>query len=132
VGYSDAKFVEGFGTVPAGSTIPSAPEWTASASLEHSFRYSNAVTLRTRLDSQYVGSQLTAPFRSVDLGRPVDSFTIANLSIAFERSGWAASVFVKNLTNKYAIVDRTPLSGLPEQYTLYRPRTVGVQLLANL
>jgi iron complex outermembrane receptor protein len=136
--YNDAELAENepgaYGPVPphtdlpglAGDRLPDVPLFSGAmvASYEAPLAQSG---LRGFVNTSltYTGKSATA-FRSEDsLYRILPAYALLNLRLGVEQSGWRATMFADNLTDRRAVLFIDPRAGYNRDY-VNRPRTVGV------
>lgn len=115
-----------------GSRVPEVPEWSRSGYIEWVRPVLGNAEFRIRGDVQYVGER-----RNNFAGtRPMDSYTLYNLSLGLEIGDYTASLFGKNLSDERAQLRRQYYAGVHDgtpvefnRYTVNIPRTIGIALM---
>lgn len=124
-----AKTNSQIGTVK-GADLPNAPRWTYSGSAQYTIPFSNDSNLYLRGDFQHVGSRLNdLAGKKTGLQR-MPSYTLFNARLGAQISNYEVAFFVTNLTNERAVLNAS-YSGSNNYYTLYNPRTIGLNIKAN-
>lgn len=139
VTYTDAELtslnrgLEGIATI--GAQLPQVPRWAAATNAEWAAAIGSNSRIYVRGDVQYQGS------RTNILGAGsvrLDDYVVSNLRIGFDHGRWSSAVFVNNLTDERAQLDRSIVSGVRDgapitldRYTINTPRTIGVSLSAR-
>ena len=134
--YTDAELtrlrpgVTGAGT--PGSRVPEVPEWSRSGYVEWVHPVLGDAEFRIRGDVQYVGERKD----NFSGNRPMDSYTLYNLSLVLDIGNYTASLFGKNLSDERAQLRRQYYAGVHDgvpvefdRYTVNIPRTIGVALM---
>jgi outer membrane receptor protein involved in Fe transport len=111
-----------------GDRIPNVPKWTASASAQYSFPVSGDIEGLTRADYSYVGSSNTYFNSRSEFFQNLDAYSLLNLKAGFRTERWEATLFVNNLFDKRAEVDKLFQIDAPLSVFTTRPRTIGVNL----
>ena len=128
-GYAHARLDQASPGIPfshPGSPIPGVPDWTANAAVTYEHRLTD--NLEGTVTASY---QYSAAFRE-DLGPPSalnrrDSVSNVNLTAEISNGHWKVGLFADNLFNNFAVVGENSM-GPFVQWTVNRPRTVGVEL----
>ncbi|HEY0940444.1 MAG TPA: TonB-dependent receptor [Steroidobacter sp.] len=139
VTYTDAELtslnrgLEDIATI--GAQLPQVPRWAAATNAEWAAAIGAEGRLYIRGDVQYQGSRTS--LLGAGSSR-LDEYVIANLRVGFDHGRWGSAVFVNNLTDKRAQLDRNTVSGVRDgapitldRYTINTPRTIGVSLSAR-
>ena len=130
-GFLQAAGVETLEGVPVdldGNSLPNAPDHTLRGGLAYTFPVSGGA-LTTRWDVYWQSSSFAREFNTV--GDEIDSWMQHNLSVIYERDGWTARFWVRNLadeenvTGKYLTSDT---SGFFRNYFVTEPRIYGVSV----
>src|SRR5690606_15834330 len=105
---------------------PQVPRWAAATNAEWAAAIGANSRIYVRGDVQYQGS------RTNILGAGsvrLDDYVVSSLRIGFDRGRWASAVFVNNLTDERAQLDRNIVSGVRDgapitldRYTINTPR----------
>ncbi|WP_254290746.1 TonB-dependent receptor [Sphingomonas tagetis] len=134
IAYTDAKLTA---NAPAagglnGDRLPYVPRWTGSLSANYTAELGGSAKLNLGATANYVGdrkSDYTNRFP-----KKLESYATFDLRAGIESGSWSVSAFVKNLTDKRAIVVAGPLSGTPSNTAgaLYsaaviQPRVIGAE-----
>jgi len=140
---------EGELQMSAGTRMPDSANRKFSLAADYTFQDVLGGDIWVRLDAYYVGPMFSALWRA-DEANPaspdfsgstladVDSYTKSNLQIGYERETWAATLFVRNLTNETANTftgngasgygEYWGHTGFGETHNLARPRTISLRL----
>ena len=133
-GYTDSEIkeyedIQGV-LVPAdsilGSKVPGGPEWTLNLALQHRAALSNTLDLVSRLDYEHRDTTYWT-LDNLDTQSPYD---LVNASIALEKDGWSARLFVNNLLDEEYIewFFAARFIGLPADIAWpSSPRQVGIE-----
>ena len=136
IGYLDAVFAKddvlNNGTtgqdeaVPAGRSLPFAPDWTISAGIQYDFRFGNNV-LTPRVQIAHVADQYATPFpgpRSI-----LPSHTITDVRLIYQvGETWRFEGFVNNVTDEtYIAAQMQNASSADGGYIYGAPRVYGVR-----
>jgi outer membrane receptor protein involved in Fe transport len=141
VGYTDAKFTQDSALTgyPNGSQVPDIPKLTAAATLRWKHPLTNALSLTSALEADYVGTRTDAPYGETIALNDVNqylvhlpSYALLNWRAGVAGEAWAANLYVNNLTNKEALLDPEPQIVLQtsaySRYLVNRPTTVGLDV----
>jgi iron complex outermembrane recepter protein len=140
-GYTDAKFTEDSAITGYrnGSLVPDIPKVTAAATLRWKHPVSSDLSLTSALEADYVGTRTDAPYGETLTLENVNqylvhlpAYALLNWRGGVASEAWSANLYVKNLTNKEALLDPEPQIVLQTSaYTRYlvnRPITVGLDV----
>ena len=111
-----------------GNSLPNAPEHTVRLGVSYTFRIA-AADLTARWDAYWQSDSYAREFNTV--GDEIDGWMQHNASLTYERAGWTAKVWVRNIaddenvTGKYLTTDT---SGFFRNYFLTEPRIYGLSL----
>ena len=111
-----------------GNSLPNAPEHTLRAGLAYTFQI-GAGDLTARWDAYWQSDSYAREFNTI--GDEIDSWMQHNMSLIYEREGWTARFWIRNVlddenvTGKYLTSDT---SGLFRNYFVTEPRIFGVSL----
>jgi hypothetical protein len=112
--------------------VPEVPEWSRSGYVEWVHPVLGDAEFRIRGDVQYVGERKD----NFSGNRPMDSYTLYNLSLVLDIGNYTASLFGKNLSDERAQLRRQYYAGVHDgvpvefdRYTVNIPRTIGVALM---
>lgn len=115
-----------------GSSVPEVPEWSRSGYVEWVHPVLGDAEFRIRGDVQYVGERKS----NFSDNRPMESYTLYNLSLNLDMGDYTASLFGKNLSDERAQLRRQFYAGVHDgtpiefnRYTVNIPRTIGVALM---
>jgi outer membrane receptor protein involved in Fe transport len=132
LGYADAQLDETLPGIPgsrAGARVPYVPKWTFGASASYTIPVTSS--LSARLDSNY---QFTSRYRTNLLAPSVrnraDPVNTWNASVTAVGRHWEAGVFVDNILDDRPVVGSNGSSAVI-QYTVPRPRTIGLRVTGN-
>ncbi|MDE0756222.1 MAG: TonB-dependent receptor [Woeseiaceae bacterium] len=140
---------EGVLQMSAGTSMPDSANEKYSIAFDYTFRDVMGGDIWLRYDAYYVGPMYSALWKA-DEANPdspdyvtgnthdVDSFTKSNFQIGYERESWAATLFVRNLTNERANTYTNSggaayygewwgHTGFGETHNLARPRTISAK-----
>ncbi|HEX7113668.1 MAG TPA: TonB-dependent receptor [Steroidobacter sp.] len=139
VTYTDAELtslnrgLEQIATI--GAQLPQVPRWSAAANAEWATAVGANGRLYVRGDVQYQGSRIN--MLGANTVR-LDDYIVSNLRIGFDYGRWGAALFVNNLTDERAQLDRNIVSGVRDgapitldRYTINTPMTFGISLSAR-
>jgi len=133
--YIDAKIVTDYvrnlstGNVdaPAGTRLPDVPKFKLAMNARYEFNIGSA-------DAYLQGSlqHTGARFNDLFVARRQDqkAYSTVNLSAGFERDGWGGSIYVTNLTDTRAELNRNATT-YDDRITTNRPRTIGVSVFKD-
>jgi len=140
-GYTDATFTEASAITgyPSGYQVPDIPKVTSAATLRWKHAVSSSLSLTSALEADYVGTRTDAPYGETIALNDVNQYLVHLPAYALLnwRAGavgeqWAANLYVKNLTNKEALLDPQPQIVLQTtaytRYLVNRPITVGLDV----
>lgn len=135
VGYTDAQleseFVGESVNIPAGTTIPNVPDWTANiaATWEYDWRSDSPGYLR--VDVQYVDERTTLFDETIDwpMYRQLDAYALANLRVGMNAGNFLTEFFITNLFNERAELFCCRMFFEP---AVNRPRTIGMRARWNV
>jgi iron complex outermembrane receptor protein len=135
VGYTDAELTQDApliaGSPRAGARLPYSAPRSASLAVDQQFALSSTLEASIGGTVAYLGDRRGVFARTGQVEYP--AYTTVDLRAALTRGTWRASLFVTNLTDKFAPVSggeraaRSPLW----QAVINRPRTIGVELSTN-
>ncbi len=111
-----------------GDRIPNVPKWTASASAQYTVPVSGDIEVLARADYSYVGSSNTVFNSRSEFFQNLDAYSLVNVKAGFRTERWEATLFVNNLFDKRAEVDKLFQIDAPLSVFTTRPRTIGVNL----
>jgi len=135
--YQDAKLTEDqpladvdFDVGQDGDRIPNVPKWTASGAAQYTFPISGDGDMRGvgRVDYSYVGSSNTYFSPRSAFFQNLDAYSLVNLKAGVRTGRWEATVFVNNVFDKRAEVDKLYQLDAPLSVFTTRPRTIGINL----
>ena len=110
--------------VRKGDAIQGVPKYSARLGVEYRMGTFRASDLVVRASGQWTGSSHGTFVRSSsDFQRP--GYFSADTSLGLHVDRWEFSLFAKNLTNNYKVLQKPSIQGVNEAYYL-RPRTIGV------
>jgi iron complex outermembrane receptor protein len=115
-----------------GFQLARAPEWTASASVQHVFPLPNGAELVANLSGQYA----SARWASVDFTVPsrLPDYAIGNFDLTYNSGNrWSLIGFVRNFNNEAAPTGALAHSFVPPftSYSMNAPRTYGGRVIVN-
>jgi len=114
-----------------GDRIPNVPKWTASAAAQYSFPISDEIKGVARVDYSYVGSSNTYFSPRSEFFQNLDAYSLVNLKAGIRTDRWEATLFVNNVADKRAEVDKLYQLDSPLSVFTTRPRTIGINLGVN-
>ncbi|HAG73477.1 MAG TPA: hypothetical protein DCL66_14865 [Gammaproteobacteria bacterium] len=117
-----------------GSSLPNAPDFTASANFDYILSnglYDSQMVFH--IDYRYVGSQAVQAIdeTAADGALVADAYSLGNAQFGFQADSWSAHLFVQNITDERAVLNRLYEGFLQpgvERRTVVRPRTFGIRL----
>ncbi|MCY3840961.1 MAG: TonB-dependent receptor, partial [Gammaproteobacteria bacterium] len=127
--FLNAMGVETLEGVPVdldGNTLPNAPEHTLRLGLAYTFQI-GAGSLIARWDAYWQSDSYAREFNTI--GDEIDSWMQHNMSLIYEREGWSAKFWMRNVlddenvTGKYLTSDT---SGFFRNYFVTEPRIFGI------
>ncbi|MYK47126.1 MAG: TonB-dependent receptor [Gammaproteobacteria bacterium] len=130
-GFLDAMGVETLEGVPVdldGNSLPNAPEHTLRLGLAYTFQV-GAGSLIARWDAYWQSDSYAREFNTI--GDEIDSWMQHNMSLIYEREGWSAKFWMRNVfddenvTGKYLTSDT---SGFFRNYFVTEPRIFGISV----
>lgn len=130
-GFLNAMGVETLEGVPVdldGNKLPNAPEHTLRFGLAYTFQV-GAADLTARWDAYWQTDSYAREFNTI--GDEIDGWMQHNASLIYEREGWSARFWVRNIlddenvTGKYLTSDT---SGFFRNYFVTEPRIFGISL----
>lgn len=130
-GFLQAAGVETLEGVPVdldGNSLPNAPEHTLRVGLAYTFRI-GAGDLIARWDAYWQSDSYAREFNTV--GDEIDSWMQHNLSFIYEREGWTAKFWMRNVANDDNVTGKyltSDTSGFFRNYFVTEPRIFGVSL----
>lgn len=118
-----------------GKQLPQVPHWSLASYAEYGVDVGTDGRVTLRGDVQYQGARNNAltlsPLR-------LEDYVLAKLRLSYARDAWEVALFVDNLFDKRAQLDRnilpdarTGFATSLDRYTVNTPRTFGVSLSAN-
>lgn len=114
----------------AGDDIPAVPELSAALSAEYVWWQiaDSEWDLSVSADVSYIGESTTEGNNRSEFNRTIGDYTLVNFraSLASE-SKWNMTLFVDNALNELAVVDIISDTQNPDDYTVVRPRTIGIR-----
>ncbi|MDG1827110.1 MAG: TonB-dependent receptor, partial [Henriciella sp.] len=107
---------------PAGTELPNIPKLKLALTGKYEFDFMGMDAF-AQGSYRYVGEQYNDLF--VAARQKQDAYSIVNVSTGIDRDNWGASLYVTNLTDERAELNRNAAT-FDERITTNRPRTVGV------
>jgi outer membrane receptor protein involved in Fe transport len=134
--YIDAKIDDAFMGAPAGSRMPNVPRYTLNAALDYDFPLPANLSGSVRAEYSYRDGSFNnlpnLPLSDLPTSNYASGYGLGNLRATVNAAHWHASIYVENVGNtvgsSFANYDPAGL----DQFYMTRPRTVGVQVGANL
>ncbi len=111
-----------------GDRIPHVPKWTASTSAQYNFPVSGDIGGFGRIDYFYTGSSNTYFNPESIFYQTLSAYSLVNLKAGLETERWQLALFVKNLFDERAEVDKLYQLDSPLSIFTTVPRTIGVKL----
>ena len=111
-----------------GNRLPNAPEHTLRVGLAYTFQM-GAADLTARWDAYWQTDSYAREFNTI--GDEIDSWMQHNASLIYEREGWSARFWMRNVmddenvTGKYLTSDT---SGFFRNYFVTEPRIFGISV----
>ncbi len=130
-GYTHATYTKDSleADVTKGERLPDVPLWTTSQSLIWRHDLSDAYTLVARATNDYIDSRTDVTYYVDTL--PAYDLVSARVGVTAAK-GWAAFLFIDNLTNKHALLNaiNSQVLNIPTltRDSTNQPRTIGVDL----
>ena len=130
-GFLEAMGVETLEGLPVdldGNSLPNAPEHTLRVGLAYTVQI-GAADLTARWDAYWQSDSYAREFNTI--GDEIDSWMQHNMSLIYEREGWSARFWMRNVlddenvTGKYLTSDT---SGFFRNYFVTEPRIFGISL----
>ena len=112
----------------AGDKLPNVPKWQGDVALTYSVPLTGDLTGSLRGDVAYRGSTKTQLFESHPYNVDLSSYALVNLRASVENTDWTATLYVRNLTDKRAMVDAIKSQQDPLGVITVRPRTIGASI----
>lgn len=150
LGYSftDAELTEdliqpqtGAVSAEAGMRLPGVAEHVASVNFNHTMQLTNEIEMVSHLTGYYQSDSINTVLADSPVQDEFSGFSLWNASVQFLKGNWAASIYVKNLTNEEGVTGSYPATywgtdtGVFENYYgnnqkdyITRPRTIGVNV----
>jgi outer membrane receptor protein involved in Fe transport len=132
IGYTDAQldseFVGEGVNIPAGTTIPNVPEWTANVAGTWEFNWRSEWPGYVRVDAQYVDERTTLFDETIDwpMYRRLDDYFLADLRVGMQTGEFLAELFITNVFDERA---ETFCCRMFFDPTINRPRTIGLRTM---
>ena len=111
-----------------GNSLPNAPDHTFRVGLAYTFRIGEG-DLTARWDAYWQSASYAREFNTV--GDEIDSWTQHNASLVYERGGWTARGWVRNVANSDNVTGKyltSDTSGFFRNYFVTEPRIFGVSV----
>jgi len=130
-GFLQAAGVETLEGVPVdldGNSLPNAPEHTWRVGVAYTFRIGTG-DLIARWDAYWQSESYAREFNTV--GDEIDSWMQHNASLIYEREGWTAKFWVRNVANDDNVTGKyltSDTSGFFRNYFVTEPRIFGASL----
>lgn len=109
---------------PTGTELPDIPRFKLALTGRYDFELAG-VDAFAQGSYRFVGERYNDLF--VAARQEQDAYSVVNLSAGFDRETWGASLYITNVTNERAELNRNAAT-FDERITTNRPRTVGVNL----
>lgn len=109
---------------PAGTTLPYVPKLKLALTGRYNFDLMGMAAF-AQGSYRYVGSRYNDLF--INRRQNQDAYSILNLSTGIDRDTWGASLYVTNVTDERAELNRNAAT-FDERITTNRPRTIGLSL----
>lgn len=135
--YTDARTRTAFtsnngSVVPAGTRLPGTPRWQSALQFSQQFDGPWRSAGRWEATHSFIGARSL----SLDAGGQAAAYALWDTRLAFAREGWELALFVHNLADKRGVAGGAPVATFGgssyTEYTLTRPRTVGLSLRHDL
>ena len=113
-----------------GDKVPKVPEWALSGSADYRFPFQLIEGVETALRANYSYRDGSTRFfnDTFENNNPIGDYFLMDLSANFEYKNWDFRVFVRNVTDKSAVIDEFA-SGVDAKHKItVEPRALGAQL----
>lgn len=111
-----------------GDRIPNTPRVTANLGAQYKIPVTASMNAVFHGDVSYVGSSQTYFSKRSVFYQELASYTLADLRAGLEGEQWTATLFVKNVFDKRAEVDKLYQTDAPLSVFTNRPRTIGINV----
>ena len=111
-----------------GDRIPHTPKFTASGYAQYTHAINDSMDAVFRAQVNHVGSSQTYFSARSDFFQNLAAYTLVDLRAGLQADRWNATVFVKNLIDKRAEVDKLFQTDSPLSVFTTRPRTIGLSV----
>jgi iron complex outermembrane receptor protein len=132
--YQNSRLTQDQPTIPgnlctghAGDKMFNVPKWQGDAALSYSAPVSGDFTGTLRSDVVYRGRTDTQ-FNGCSFNVGLPSYALVNLRASIENKAWTATLYVRNLTDKRAVIDAISSDQDPLGVITVRPRTLGASI----
>jgi iron complex outermembrane receptor protein len=112
----------------SGDRIPNTPKFTASGYAQYTHAVNSSMDAVMRVQVNHVGDSQTYFSARSSFYQSLDAYTQVDLRAGLQAERWNATVFVKNLTDKRAEVDKLYQTDSPLSVFTTRPRTIGLSV----
>jgi len=126
--------VPGLVSGTSGQQLPGSPKFSAGANLQYSAPIAQGYRMTLILNGNYrstVAMGLASSLGTTSVQRSTD-YAVVNASAEIRHGAWRATIYAKNLINsQWVLVPPTQmneLNNLTNEYTVNRPREVGLRL----
>ena len=133
LGYENAKITKSTpqSATVVGQPLSDVPSWSGSLVAQYSIPMGERTGF-IRGDYTYTGTRTSFNNVSPPVGRPLGSYSLANIRTGFSQGSWEFALFARNVFDSHGLVgDLLPegaeLPGRP-RFFVVRPRTVGIQI----
>ncbi|MCR9194441.1 MAG: TonB-dependent receptor [Hyphomonas sp.] len=109
---------------PSGTQLPDIPKFKLALTTRYDFQFAGFDAF-AQGSYRFVGERYNDLF--VSARQEQDAYSILNLSAGIDRETWGASLYVTNVTDERAELNRNAAT-FDERITTNRPRTIGVSL----
>lgn len=112
----------------SGDRIPNTPKFTASGYAQYTHPVNESMDAVFRAQVNHVGASQTYFSARSDFFQSLAAYTVVDVRAGLQADRWNATVFVKNLTDKRAEVDKLYQTDSPLSVFTTRPRTIGLSV----
>ncbi len=129
VDFAEAELTDGVPSINGneGDALPNAPRFSSNFSLNQEFPLWQSATGFVGGTVSYVGSRQDA-FNTLGPRVSLPAYARTNLLAGAKFDDWTVNLYCNNLADKRGILSSGTANGVPLNYFLIQPRTVGVTL----
>ncbi len=126
--FADAHFTQTDPSIPvtAGERLYYVPRWTAAFRADYSYPIGRGWQALAAMDFQYESARLDSS------GMNLGSYALWDARVGARNDKFRVSLYVKNLTNKRALLGSLAIASSPYAFVVNTPRTVGLNFTQDL